>query len=83
VVISVSSREDGAVNLNYFEKPATINIGDDSGYFLKNVNSGSPGDRFGAGIVLQGDVMFVGAANDNNFPGFIDPAHDRADRRTV
>lgn len=41
-----------------------------------NVIAATPGDRFGAGIVLQGDIMFVGAANDDNFPGFADPAPD-------
>jgi hypothetical protein len=34
-----------------------------------NINPGSPGDRFGAGIALQGNTMFVGAANDDDFPG--------------
>jgi len=38
-----------------------------------NVNPNTQGDRFGAGIVLQGNTMFVGAANDDDFPGLIDP----------
>ncbi len=31
------------------------------------------GARFGAGIAIQGSWMFIGAANDNDFPGFVDP----------
>jgi hypothetical protein len=38
-----------------------------------NVVAGTSGDRFGAGIVLQEGVMFVGAANDDTFPGYVDP----------
>ncbi len=38
-----------------------------------NINPNSPGDRFGSGVVLQGDTLFVGVANDDNFPGLIDP----------
>ena len=38
-----------------------------------NVDPDSSGDRFGSGITLLGDWMFVGAANDDDFPGFTDP----------
>jgi len=41
-----------------------------------NVDPDSTGDRLGAGLVLSGDILFVGVANDNNFPGFIDPDPD-------
>lgn len=37
-----------------------------------SVDPNAPGNRFGAGIVLQGNIMFVGVANDNNFPGLVD-----------
>ncbi len=43
-----------------------------------NVNPNTPGDRFGAGVVLLGDTLMVGAANDNNFPGFVDPTPNPA-----
>lgn len=38
-----------------------------------NVNPNTRGDVFGAGIVLHGNTMFVGAANDDDFPGLVDP----------
>ena len=50
----------------------------DSGAFLHQKIEGegnniiSSGDRFGAGVTLAGDWLFVGAANDNDFPG-VDP----------
>ena len=36
-------------------------------------NSGPTGDRFGGGIAAAGKWLFVAAANDQNFPGLIDP----------
>lgn len=38
-------------------------------------NTVSGGDRFGAGVTLQGNWLFIGAANDNDFLG-VDPAPD-------
>ena len=38
-----------------------------------NRNPDTPGDLFGSGVVLQGNTLFVAAANDDNFPGFVDP----------
>jgi len=35
-------------------------------------NQVNSGDRFGAGVTLSGEWLFVGAANDNDFPG-VDP----------
>ena len=36
----------------------------------------SVGDRFGAGVTLQGEWLIIGAANDNDFPAFVDPLPD-------
>ena len=38
-----------------------------------NVVAVTPGDRFGAGVILLGDTLMVGVANDDNFPGLVDP----------
>lgn len=36
-------------------------------------SSGTSGDRFGGGIASAGGWLFVGASNDQDFPGLVDP----------
>jgi hypothetical protein len=65
-----SDKQDGAVYI--YRRNANGDF-DFEQKLTRPGNSVYPGDRFGSGIDAAGNWLFVAAANDQDFPGLVDP----------